>query len=159
MGNEYKSEYDRDVFIDQDALDKELVNHGELFMKWAERLADAIEERDIKKGEIEIKKAGIGNNIRSEPKDYGLEKVTDKAIDNLIILDKDLQELNKEYYICTKNINVLTAAKEEMHSRRKRIEKLVELWLGKYWSGPKIKVEKKNELDHRMRVGSKRKKI
>ena len=159
MGNEYKSEYDRDVFINQDELDKEIVNHGELFMKWAERLAEAIEERDIKKGEIDIKKAKLDKEIRSNPKDFDLEKITESAISNVIILDEGVQELNKEYYACTKNINVLTAAKEEMHSRRKRIEKLVDLWLGKYWSEPKVKVEKKNELDHRMRVGSKRKKI
>ena len=159
MGNKHKSEYDKDVFIDQDALDKELVNHGELFMKWAERLADALEERDLKKGEIDIKKAKLDKEIRSNPKEFDLEKVTESAISNVIILDEDLQELNKEYYACVKNINVLTAAKEEMHSRRKRIEKLVELWLGKYWSEPKVKVEKRNELDHRMRVGSKRKKI
>jgi len=158
MGNKHKSEYDQDVFINQDALDEEIVNHGELFMKWAERLAEAIEERDIKKGEIDIKKAKLDKEIRSNPKDFELEKITESAISNVIILDEGVQELNKEYYACTKNINILTAAKEEMHSRRKRLEKLVDLWLGKYWSDPKIKVEKKNELDHRMRDG-KRKKI
>ena len=158
MGNEYKSEYDKDTLIDKEALDRELVYHGELFMKWAERLADAIEERDLKKGEIEIKKAALSDEIRKNPKEFDLEKVTESAIINLLILDEDIQNLNKEYYACIKNINILTAAKEEMHSRRKRLEKLVDLWLGKYWSDPKIKVEKKNELDHRMRDG-KRKKI
>jgi len=152
MGNEHKSEYDKDVIIDIDSLHEECaIIQGELFMKWAERLADAIEERDLKKGEIDIRKAKLDKDIRTNPKDFDLEKVTESAISNVIILDEEVQQLNKEYYACIKNINILTSAKEEMHSRRKRIEKLVELWLGKYWSEPKLKTESKNKLDMKMR--------
>lgn len=148
---EYKSEYDIDVSIDKDVLDKELVNHGNTSMKWAERLADAIEEREIKKAEIEVKRAKLSKEIRTNPKDFDLEKVTESAIGDVITLDKEMQQLNRELIEIVKNLNILTWVKDEMQNKRKRLERLVELYLGQYWSDPKIKKENRNELDVKMR--------
>ena len=149
---ETESEWKEDTFIDKDTLDKELVFHGEIFEKWSVRLADAIEERDLKKSDIEIKKAELDKKIRSDPAEFGLkEKPTETSISNAILLDEEIQELNKEFINCVRNVNILTSAKEDMHNKRKRIEKLVELYLGSYWAEPKLNKENKNSLNSRMK--------
>jgi len=151
MGNQYKSEYEEDLSIDKDALDKELVTYSEVFMKWSEYLAEAMAERDDKRSEIEIKKAQLDKEIRVAPKDFGLEKVTESAISNVITENEKIQELNKEYAEFVKRVNILSAARDAMNHKRRMLEKVVELFLAGYWSDPKLRKESKNELDMKMR--------
>lgn len=148
---EEKSEYGKDLSLDKDALDKELVEFSEMFMKWAERYAESIAERDERKSEIEIEKAKLDKEVRSKPEDFNLAKITENAILNIIVENEKMILLNKELIECNKRVNILGSVKEAASHKRKMIEKLVELFLAGYWSDPKIKKENKNELDVKMR--------
>jgi len=151
MASQYKNEYEKDLSIDKYKLDEELIIHGDLFMKWSERYADAIEERDKSKENIDIVRAGIDKDIRDNYENYDFDKKpTESAISNTIITQKKYREAINEHSKNIHSLNIITSAREAMGQfKMKRLDKLVDLWLAGYWAD--VSPKNKNKLDTKMR--------
>ena len=79
-------EYERDLKLDRDNLDREWEKQATLFMKWAERHAEALYERDRKKEKLDLVRAELDASLRANPELFGFDKKpTESAISAWII--------------------------------------------------------------------------
>lgn len=134
-----KSEYQLDLEVNRDRLDEEWEDQPQLYMKWAERLVEAIYERDRAKEKLDFVKANIDSKIRANPRDFGFDKKpTESAILNKIIVDDEYQQVLEVYLKTKRSVGILQGVKEAMEHKKKAIEGEVTLWVGEYFSEPRV---------------------
>jgi hypothetical protein len=142
MGESYK----KDLQIDKYQLDNAWISQPLLFCEWAEKAVEASFERDKAKEQLELTRAELDGKIRSNPSDYGLEKVTESAVSNAIIQDPIYKKANSYFLESVKNAKILDVARESFDHKKKSLEKLTDLFLAGYWAEPKIKTEIKEDF-------------
>jgi len=157
-------DYEKDMHIDEEALDVELLNQPERVYKYSKLLAEAKQELELAKENLSLVKAEIDLDIRDNPDKYKLQKVTETAITNIILLEEEYKEaqarLNKAMY----EVNVLQGAVYAINDRKSSLENLVKLHGQDYFAGPSIphnlselRKEKQEELHHNIGKSMKRK--
>lgn len=134
------NEYEKHLNIDENALDKEWREQPILYMQYATKLADAEATKQQQKEFLELIKAELDSEIRTEAKVKG-EKITESNIQSKILQDKMYRKelLNYNNYVF--KTNILNSAVKAFEHRKKALEKLVELWIGGYFSIPKQNTE------------------
>ena len=87
-----KEESEQITLIDPEALDKECVNLPNQYRRWAFLSAEA--KRDIAeaKAALDVVEADLALKIREKPSNYGLDKVTEAALKNIITAHGDFQQ-------------------------------------------------------------------
>ena len=90
-------DYENDVKIDPDALDIEWLNQAELMRKYATYAACAKQSVDEAKERLDVGKAKIEMDVRSDPAAYGLSKPTEAGIQSAILLQESYQNLVHKY--------------------------------------------------------------
>ena len=140
MSYEYdESTYKDDLFIDKFNLDLEWLKQAMLFVKWAERWAQAVERRDRAKQLLEVVKAEIYSKIRADPQVYKLpSKPTESTINSYIITTKKHKEAFDSLIERNREVNILASAKEAMNHKRKALEYVTQLMLGGFYANPSI---------------------
>ena len=84
---------DVEIFnIDMNVLDKEWVKQPKTFFKYASLLADARRKMEEAKVEADVVRAEIDLDIRKNPSDYDLEKITEVSISNSILQQEKYQK-------------------------------------------------------------------
>jgi len=128
--------YEEDVRINPDALDVEWLRQAELMKKYAAHSADTKREMDEIKERLEITKARIEMEVRSNPEKYELPKVTEGAIQSAIILQKEYQEIVQEYTNAKYENDVAIAVVRAIDQKKTALENLVKLMAASYFAGP-----------------------
>ncbi len=131
-------DYERDIKIDENALDLEWKDQAELFMKYALHLANTQKELDSFKQELDIMRAEIDKSIRENPEKYGIEKVTEGAIQSAILTDKGFIQANKDYLNVKFENDMAKNAVQAFNQRKEALENLVKLHGQQYFAGPKM---------------------
>jgi hypothetical protein len=90
-------DYEKDISIDEEALDIEWLEQPRLMMQYSKHLAQTRMELDNLKQQLEITKAEIDRKIRANPGKYKIEKVTDKAIESVTITTPEYKQAFQEY--------------------------------------------------------------
>lgn len=125
--------------IDRHRLHMEWERQPKLFHEAAEKLAEADSEVDRLKGVLELTEARIELEIRKEPTAFGIKgRVTDKAIEKLIVLDDDYQEALENYHKARRLARHLKAEVDYLGHRKTAIEYLSKLRLADYFADPRI---------------------
>lgn len=138
-----RTEYQEDLSIDKHRLDVEWEDQPSIYMKWAERYSEAVYERDRLKEKLDLIKAQLDTEIRRR---YSTgKKPTEAAITNEIIDTDDFQDATEDYLQAKKDVNILGGVKEAMEHKKKALEAETSLWIGEYYSEPKIS-EKAREM-------------
>lgn len=132
-----KSIYD-DLKIDHNSLGFECLDQPSKFFKWAEELSRFNWERNDVKKKIATTRATKDMEIRRNPKEYGLEKVTEAAVQSLLDQDEEVKALEEDYIYTQYLVDILTAAKEAFLQRKSMLESLVSLYISGYFSEPRI---------------------
>jgi hypothetical protein len=132
--NEFKHELE----IDPDFLDVCLINQAPLLYKYSKMLEDAREQLDILKNQLNLLRSDIAAEIRKAPDKYGLEKITDKAIDLCVDSDDEYQDLYKQYLKQRHEVGVFQSAVFSINQRKESLENLVRLFGSKYFSSPYV---------------------
>ena len=146
MAETFKEELEIDIFnlhlcyLDQPAK----------YMKWSEKWANKVRERDQRKRFLRI-------DIRRTPENYGLSTNPSVAAVNAAI-DED-----EQYLDLTWELNVLQSAKDAFIQRQRSLDGLVRLYLNGYFSGPhpsttKIVQERSQRVRDKQLEGLNRKK-
>lgn len=141
-----------DIGIDQNNLDDEWLGQASLYFEYAANQADARGEVEQIKNRLEVLKADIGKAVRDDPKKFGLEKVTERAVDEVIALHPGVQGDQELLVRANHKVEIIGAAVRALDHRRKALEKLVELFLANYFSKPQsssASSEHVNELEKR----------
>lgn len=128
-----ETSYKEDIKIDKFALDFAWEQQPTLFLKWAERHIQALQEQDRAKEQLDLKRAELDKAIRSNPKNFGLpERVTEGAISNTILQQDEYRQALDKFHEAKEYTGIMSIAREAMVHKKKALEMLAQLWLGKY---------------------------
>lgn len=128
--------YEQDVSIDETALDVEWLQQPNLMYKYARHQAQTKKAMDEAKERLDFIKAKLEMNIRANPGDYGLSKVTESAIASTILLQPEYQEASKKYIEAKYENEVAVAAVRAIDQKKTALENLVKLLNVSYFAGP-----------------------
>ena len=126
------SEYESDVFIDIHALDEELFRQRSLFIKWAEKLANATTERDRIKNKLELLRGEVALDIREHSDAYKF-KITEETVKSLVETAPEIVEIKEELLQANEKVNILTAARMAIEQKKSMLESVVKLYQTGYW--------------------------
>jgi hypothetical protein len=133
-----KMNYEDDIRIDPSALDVEWLGQAELMIKYTRNAAQARMELDQAKQALDIIRAGLDKDIRELPKQYGIEKVTDKAVESTIITLTEYQEAFQEYLDTKYEADMAQGSVQAFQQRKDALQELVRLHGQSYFAGPSI---------------------
>lgn len=133
-------DYERDLHIDESALDIEWLGQPSLMMKYSKELASA--ERDVSrlKEKKEVVMAELDKDIRTNPEDFQLEKVkiTEAVVKAAILMAKEYKEVSTELIEAQYEARMLKGAVESVEVRKFALQDLVKLHGQRYFAGPNI---------------------
>ena len=113
-----KNEFEKDLEIDPDQLDVMAALQGELFFKWAEKAAAAKANVDECKFRLEVFTAKLAARARTDPESFGLQKVTEAAIDTAVKTSQKYQEAYEEWIQARADSALLEKAVEALDDRQ-----------------------------------------
>lgn len=129
---------DLDFFeLDKYKLDVEWTNQPKLYYQAAMELAEASASYERAKAERELQEAEISLDIRKNPGKYGLDKVTEGAISNTVLLQKEYKDALDTMLKCKEEVETRRVHVDTLDHRKKALEKLVDLSLANYYAIPR----------------------
>ena len=128
------SKFEQELKINKLALDEEWLRQPSLYHEWSENHSQALLERDKAKQQLDLMKSELDLEIRKNPAAFGIDKPTENAISNVIIVSdryqKDLEAVQKSQY----DVNVIAGAVEALSHKKSALDNLTRLFLSGYWS-------------------------
>lgn len=142
--------------IDPLRLDDELIGQPAQRGQFGELHADAQKDLDDAKANLSVAEAEADRDIRENPADYGIDKLSEARISAAVTLHPAVKVALKKVNEAKYNLNVLQAAIDGLEHRRAALKSLVELHGQDYFAAPRmpagIKAEnrrrEKDESDH-----------
>ena len=131
-------DYEKDMQIDETALDVEWLEQPSLMMRYCGIAARLRAEADTAKENLDLVKAELDCDIRANSSHYGLEKLTETLISNTILLQKRFQEAMEILGEARLEDAMGQAAVRSLELRKKALENLVILHGQQYFAGPSI---------------------
>ena len=128
--------YEQDVSIDETALDVEWLQQADLMYKYARYQAETKKAMDEARERLDFIRAKLEMDIRANPENYGLSKVTESAISSTILLQPEYQEASKKYVEARYENDVAAAAVRAIDQKKTALENLVKLLSVSYFAGP-----------------------
>lgn len=144
-------EYSRDVAIDHNALDIEWIEQPSLMLKYGRKSAEARRSADLAKEELEVTKASLDSEIRSNPEKFGLAKVTEGSIQSAVLLSPQYQEANQKYIEAKYEMDLTRYAVDSISMKKDALENLVRLHGQEYFAGPKMPRNLDSEWEEKAR--------
>lgn len=140
------------VSIDRCDLEREMIEAADKHLEATDLAAAADDKVTRLKHKRDVLKADISLKVRSEPDRYGVEKVTEGAIDAVILTDEEFQEhmdkLHKAMYEADQAAGLVDA----FHTRKKMIEGLIQFQLAGFMAQPSgARQENTNKARERIR--------
>lgn len=133
-----KLNYEKDMWIDDTALDVECLHQPQLMMRYSRALADAKREVTRLKEQLDIVRAELDKKVRTDPDKYGLDKITESVVTNTIMLDTQYQAAVDDLRDAQYEVNMLIGAVDSVQQRKDMLEALIKLHGQQYFAGPKM---------------------
>ena len=131
-------DYEKDIVIDENALDIEWLDQPKLMLKYTRNSAKMRMLVDKAKQDLDIAKAEADKRIRKRPEKFGLEKITEAAVMNAILIEEGYQEAYALYLEAKYESDMASGAVIAFEQRKSALENMVRLYNGNYFAGPKI---------------------
>lgn len=133
--------YEEDIRIDGEALDKEWLNQPSLMMKYAKHAANKRKILEETKQNLDIAKAEADQKIRKHPERYKLEKTTDAIVANAILNEEGYKQAYSDYLDAKFESDMAQGAVNSFEQRKSALENLVRLYGQQYFAGPKMPLQ------------------
>jgi hypothetical protein len=130
--------YETDIVIDETALDVEWLEQPNLMMRYARVAATARMNLDLAKESLDFVRAELDKKIRTDPGIYGIEKVTETVVQNIIIAQDEYKEASRVVISAKFEADVAQGAVRAFEARKDALENLVRLHGQQYFAGPKV---------------------
>jgi len=130
--------YETDVTIDPDALDVEWLRQPQLMIKYAKISAEAKMEVLSAKENLDLVRAELDKDIRSDPDKFGIAKITESAVLNTIISNQRYKKANSEYLEKQYEYEMSRGAIQALEHKKDALENLVRLFGQQYFAGPNV---------------------
>ncbi len=142
---------EQELKIDKFSLDEEWLRQPMLIYQWSKDYAEALAVRDKTKQLVELIKAESDLAIRKNPERFGLEKATDKAVENAIITVPEYQEALKQHQQAMYDVNILSGGIEAINHKKSALDNLTRLFLSGYWAearsaSPETRIHLENKV-------------
>ena len=141
------SDYAEDLKINKFDLETEWLNQPSLYFHYSKLAIDAKLEVDQAKEDLEFTKADLNLNIRSNPGNYNVEKVTNESVAAAMVCDVEYETRVREYNEARHAYETINAAVRAMEQRKSALENLVRLQLSGIHSTPKVDGATQKEMD------------
>lgn len=140
------------ISIDADRLDREWTKHPQTFFLYAEELAKAKRDLDVAKAFLDVTDAELDKDIRDHPENYGVAKITEPVVANVILTCKKHQKANEQFIEARYKVGICQAAVDALDHKKAGLEALVKLQGMNYYSSPKAENEGDKEALVRKKV-------
>jgi hypothetical protein len=130
------SELKKMLEIDVDALDVEWIRHPAVFMEVSEELADARTKLDKLKFKLDVMEADEEKDIRENPEDRGIAKLTEGLVKSALASAPKLQAFKTKIIDQQHEVNLLASCVGALEHKKRALEKLVILHGQQYFAGP-----------------------
>jgi hypothetical protein len=140
-------DYDKDVRIDETALDVECLDQPSLMVKYARLLADAEQRLDEAKEALDLAKAELDKEIRSDPDRFDLTKATETSVANAVIMQPEYTEASNRVIEAKYEAKVLAGVVKAIDARKTMLETLVKLHGQQYFAGPNVPRDLSHEAE------------
>ena len=124
--------------IDPNSLDDGCIKQSGIFNEVAERHAYAVSDRDSLKDELSKTTSTIAGELRSNAAKTG-DKITEKAIESKVHLDKRHIEANENYLQAKLDADLWGIRKDATLQRSSMIKRMCELLISGYYQSTTIK--------------------
>ena len=130
-------DYQSDLAIQKHSLDAELLDQTQRMFKYSSAHAQAMLNRDKAKQSLDITRANLDASIRGELTTAQV-KFTEAVVDGRIRTSPTYIQAQEHYQKAEHEVQLLLGAVIAMNARRSMLENLVKLFLGQYWSEPRL---------------------
>jgi hypothetical protein len=130
--------YERDIRIDESALDVEWLEQPRLMVKYAQHATACTKVAELAEQHLDVLKADLDKDIRQNPGMYSIKNPTVEAIKNAIIANETIQEANKAWIEAKFEANMAWNAVKAFEHRKSALENLVKLHGQQYFASPTV---------------------
>jgi hypothetical protein len=136
---ELKARVKKILAIDGRRLDEEWFGQPDLFFDFAAELSEARAEVDRAEARLDVVKAQVEKDVRSDPPRYGFDKVTERVAEMCVTLAKPVQDAQAELIETKLYAGILGGAVNALEHRKKALENTVQLDGRSYFAAPREK--------------------
>jgi len=131
-------DYEKNIHIDEDALDLEWLDQPKHFIEIAKKAAEAQYDLDQSKAAFDVICSELEMDIRSNPANYKIEKVTEAAISAALKQTQKHKDALQELNEAKRDAAILQGAVRAFDQRKSALENMVRLHGQSYFAGPKV---------------------
>jgi hypothetical protein len=143
----------RQIRIDPSDLVEECINQPALHQQVGEAVVAAKELVKKAKENLAIKVAEIDTVIRKDsPKTFGLEKFTENAISNILIVNPYIKEAKEQLLNAETLFDSLEVLKETIKDRKSMLRDIVSMELDSYYTDSDISRKRQNIAGDQERI-------
>jgi len=146
-----------DFDIDLLALDEEWVRQPQLRRYYGTLEADASAAYEEARNNRKVVEAEIALDVRRNPGKYGLEKVTEKAVEAMVPTTDEVRQAISDEIEARHAYDLAKASVAAIEHKKKALEKTVELHVTDYYSEPKARGASREQMDEVEKSVSRRK--
>lgn len=131
--------YENDMDIDPSYLDICCIDQPQLVIKYARIAADAEMEMDSLKEKLDLVKAELDNEIRTDPEKFDISvKLTEAVVSNAILMNDRYKKAMSAYLQAKHEFKIVSGATKAVDHRKSMLENLVKLHGQQYFAGPNV---------------------
>jgi len=134
------------VQIDEHNLDKECVKLPSDYLKYSHLAVDAKRDLEDMKNKLEVIHAELAKDIRSNPENFGLDKVTETAVASTVLVQPRYQKFVARLQTLKHDADLAQAVVWALEHKKRTLTLLVELYGMGYFSSPKISKQGREAL-------------
>lgn len=145
--------YERDLEIDETALDVEWLEQPKLFMQYSTHLASMRRKADEEKQKLDVVRAEIDRDAREDPEKFQITgKLTEGAITSAVLTNSKYREAFQSYLNAKYEMDMAQGAVRAFEQRKEALENLVKLNGQEYFAGPRVPRDLHEEKEKRRKL-------
>lgn len=135
------------VQINELELDKECIKFPSLYLQASNASADAKRDLAELESELKVMEAELSYRIRKDPAKYGMEKVTENAINETITISNKHKEKVREVMNARRDAELAQALVWAMEAKKRSLTLLVDLHGLGYFAKVKVSKEGRDAVE------------
>jgi len=131
-------DYEKDIVIDESALDVEWLEQPRLFLRYCRKEHEARRDMDYAKERLDVVRAKLDKKMRADPDKYDITRISEGAITNTVLLQPSYEEASTKYIEAKYEYGMSIAAVRAFDQRKTALENLARLHGQQYFAGPRL---------------------
>lgn len=130
-----------DLSVDENNLLAEWKGQAAMMLEYGILLADAMEEEDTARATLAVKAAELEQDIRNNPADFDITKLTEAAVTAAIPVQPEHKVATKKLNAARHRVRIYRAAVDALAHRKSTLQGMTDLWLRQWYADPKSEAQ------------------